>query len=95
MIERFMSGLVIVMGLVAAGVGIVTANHRIRAAGRAHRKISTLYAAMPEGWSSWFVGGFSSLTVGTHWLRATLALTGWRLAGVFLMGLGPRLFWRV
>lgn len=93
--ERFMSGLVIVMGLVAAGVGIATANRRVRAAGRAHRKISTLYAAMPEGWSSWFVGGFSSLTVGTHWLRATLALTGWMLAALSLIGLGLKLFWRV
>ena len=95
MTERFMSGLVMVMGLIAAGVGMATARYRIRAASRAHRRISTLYATMPEGWSSWFVGGFSSLTVGTSWLWATLAFVGWTLAGLFLVGLSLQLFWRV
>ena len=94
MAERFMSGLVIVMGLISAGVGIATARHRFRVAGRAYRKIASLYAATPEGWASWFLGGFSNLTVGTHWLLATAALTMWLIAGVVLVGLGLQLFWR-
>ena len=91
MIERVMSGLVIVTGLTATSVGVLAATHRLRAASRAYRKTETLYAAMPDGWGSWFLGGFSSLTVWTHWLLAAIALTGWVLAGVFLMSLGLRL----
>lgn len=94
MAEQFMSGLVIVMGLMSAGVGVATARRRCRAAGRAYRKIESLYAATPEGWASWFLGGFSSLTVGTHWLLATAALTIWTVAGAVLVGLGLQLFWR-
>ena len=89
-----MSGLVIVMGLLSAGVGMVSAAHRLRRADRAHRRITTLAAVMPEGWASWFVGGFSSLSVGTYWLWATAALLGWSTAGLLLIGLGLRLFWR-
>ncbi len=94
MMERFMSGLVIAMGLIATGVGIATAMHRLRVAGRVHRKFATLYATTPEGWASWFLGGFSSLTVGSHWFWATAALTGWSVAGLCLIGLGLQLFWR-
>ena len=94
MTEQFMSGLVIVMGLLSAGVGVSTARRRFRAAGRIYRKTASLYAATPEGWASWFLGGFSSLTVGTHWLVATAALTIWTMAGVVLVGLGLQLFWR-
>ena len=93
--ERFMSGLVIAMGLLSAGVGMVAARHRLRSADRAHRRITTRYAAMPEGWTSWFVGGFSSLAVGTHWLWVVVALLGWSMVGLFLIGLGLRLYWRI
>ncbi len=94
MVERMMSGLVIIMGLIATGVGITTAMSRLRVASRAYRRTATLYASMPEGWTSWFLGGFSSLTVGSHWLWATVALTGWTVAGAFLIGLGLQLLCR-
>ena len=94
MTERVMSGFVIATGLVSSGVGILTAMHRVRLAVRAYRKTETLYAAMPEGWTSWFLGGFSGLTAGTHWLRAIAALAGWMMVGALLIGLGVALFWR-
>ena len=89
-----MSGLVIAMGLLSAGVGMVAAMHRLQSGARAYRRLTALYAVMPEGWTSWFVGGFSTLTVGTYWLWATAILVGWSVAGFFLIGLGLRLFWR-
>ena len=94
MTEQLSSGLVIVTGIIATGAGALLAANHLREAGRAYRKTRSLYEAMPEGWSSWFVGGFSGLTMGTHCLWATLTLLGWTLAGVSLIALGLRLFWR-
>lgn len=91
MVERVVSGLVIVTGLVAGAVGITAAAGRLRTAARAHRRIETLSEAMPEGWSSWFLGGFSAVTMGTHWVRALVILAGWTMAGLCLIGLGLRL----
>ncbi len=85
------SGLVIVTGVIAGSVGVATASSRLRVACRAYHKTATLYASMPEGWSSWFLGGFSELTLGTHWLWAGLALLGWLIAGVGFVSLGFRL----
>ncbi len=95
MTEHLISGLVIVTGLTAAGTGLALAGSRLRAAGRAYRKTKTLYAAMPDGWSSWFLEGFSGVALGTHWVWAVLTLLGWTLAGVCLIGLGLQLFHRV
>ena len=94
MTERIVSGLVIATGLISAGVGVAAATSRVKDAGRASRRTASLYQTMPEGWASWFVGGFSALTIGTHWLWAAVALTGWTIAGACLIGLGLRLFWR-
>jgi hypothetical protein len=91
MIDGMMGILVIATGVVSAGVGIAIALQRLRVARRAYRRTATLYAAMPEGWSSWFVGGFSSLTVGSHGLVALAAFLGWSMAGLGLIGLGLRL----
>ena len=89
-----MSGLLVVMGLMAASVGVATAMHRLRVARRAYRKTETLYASLPEGWTSWFLGGFSGFTLGAHRLRAAITLTGWFIGGLWLIGLGLRVFWR-
>ena len=94
MIGQLVSGLVVVTGLTALGVGVAAAASRLRGADRAYRKTEMLYAGMPEGWTSWFLGGFSTLTAGTHWLRAMAALVGWMAAGALLIGLGLALFWR-
>ena len=94
MTQHVMNGLVIVTGLIATAVGIVAAAGRLRAAGRAHRRIETLYASMPEGWSSWFLGGFSDVTLGARWLRALAVLVIWTLTGAWFIGLGLRAFWR-
>ena len=93
MIARLaMSGLVVLMGLLAIGVGMAMARRHLQTAGRAYRKTETLYEAMPEGWGSWFLGGFSGLTMGAHSLWAAAALTGWTVAGLLLIGLGLRVF---
>jgi len=94
MTDDLVSGLVILAGLISAGVGITIATSRFRAAARAYRKTGTLCETMPEGWGSWFLEGFSGLTMGTHSLRAVAALAGWALAGLCLIGLGLLLFWR-
>ena len=94
MTEQVVSGLVIATGLISTGVGLTIAGRRLRHAGRAYRRTQTLYETLPEGWASWFLQGFSGLTVGTHWLRAILAFTGWALAGLGLISLGLRLVWR-
>ena len=93
MSERIISGLVILMGLIAGGVGVAMARHQLHAAGRVHRKTELLYAAMPEGWGSWFLGGFSILPAGSRWLWAAAALASWTLIGLLLIGLGIRLGW--
>ncbi|MBI4341480.1 MAG: hypothetical protein HY598_04275 [Candidatus Omnitrophica bacterium] len=95
MTQRLISTLVVITGVLAASVGLLIAAGRLRAAGRAYRKIGTLYETMPEGWSSWFLGGFSGLTPGTQWLRALAALAVWVTVGAWFIGLGLRLFWRV
>ena len=88
------SGLAIVIGMISACIGTVWAAHRLRTVGRAYRKTATLYATMPDGWSSWFLGGFSELAVGAGWFRAAAAWIVWMVAGLGLIGLGLRLFWR-
>jgi len=94
MTEQLISVLVVVTGLIAAAAGTALAVSRLRTAGRAYRKTETLYAAMPEGWSSWFLGGFSGLTMGAHGVWAAAIFVGWTLAATLLVTLGLRLLWR-
>ena len=95
MTERIIFGLIILIGIIAAWVGVLLANSRIRSANRAYQKTALLYATMPDGWSSWFMNGFSGVAIGTHLLRATLVFTAWAIAGLFLVVLGIQLFYRV
>lgn len=94
MTEYLLSGLVIVTGVTASCVGLAAAAGRLKDASRAYQRIARLYNAMPEGWSSWFLGGFSGLTLGSRWLWAAAVLTGWTIAGLCLIGLGLQLVWR-
>jgi hypothetical protein len=94
MTEQLISALVIVTGLIAAAAGSALAVSHLRSAGRAYRRTETLYATMPESWSSWFLGGFSGLTMGAHGVWAAAIFVGWTLAGTLLVSLGLRLFWR-
>ena len=86
--EQVLSVLMMTTGVLAASVGVAAARSRVRAAQRAYEKTSTVYAAMPEGWSSWFLGGFSSLTMATRALRAAGAWLAWTVLGVGLIGCG-------
>ena len=93
--ERVVGALVIAMGVISAWVGIIAAMSHLRTADRAYRRTETLSTVMPEGWGAWFVGGFAHVTVGAHWVWATVALIGWTIAGLLLVGLGLQVFWRV
>ena len=93
MLEGTASGLLILMGLISVWVGMALASTRLEAAGRAYRKTETLYETMPEGWASWFLGGFSGVAMGTHWLWAAMALAAWVMVAVCLIGLGFQVVW--
>jgi len=93
--DRVIGSVVITIGVLAFGVGILLARTRLRLAHRAHQRTAALYAAMPESWSAWFLGGFSTLTAGTSRLWAVGAWLVWTLAGLGLLGLGVRLLARV
>ena len=91
MTQWVMGGVLIIMGLVAAGVGMVLARYGLRAAHRHYHRTASLSAATLEGWDSWFLGGFSGMTMGIRWLYAVVSWLLWTLAGVGLVGLGFRL----
>ena len=91
MLQRVLGGVLIVMGLVAAGVGMVLARHGFRAARRTYHRTASLSAATLEGWDAWFLGGFSGMTMGIRWLSTIAAWLAWTLAGIGLVGLGFRL----
>ena len=95
MAELFISGLLIAMGFISAGVGIAIAASRLRTARRAYRRTVALHTATSGGWGAWFLGGFSGVTMGTQWLSAVTVWFIWTLAGVCLISLGIRLFSRV
>lgn len=92
MTERWISALIILTGVIAASVGLLITVSRLRAAGRAYRKIGTFYDTMSDGWSFWFLGGFSGLTMGTHWLWAMATLTVSMSVGIWFIACGLRLF---
>ena len=95
MTSLVMGAMVIATGVVTAGVGIVVAQHALRTARRAYHRTASLSAAASEGWGTWFLGGFSGITMGIRWLYAVTAWITWTLAGVCLIGLGIRLVSRV
>ncbi|MBI4341838.1 MAG: hypothetical protein HY599_00550 [Candidatus Omnitrophica bacterium] len=85
------SVLLIVMGLISAGVGALVARHALRAAHRTHHRTVSLSPATLDGWDAWFLDGFSALTAGIRWLSALGVWLGWTVAGAGLMWLGLRL----
>ena len=91
MSDLIISGLVITTGVMSAGVGWLTAVHRLQIARRAYRRTEALNADLLGGWNDWFLGGFAGVSLGTQWLSATAAWLLWTLAGVGLITLGVRL----
>ena len=95
MAELVVGSLVMAMGLIAAGVGVIIARRALQTAQRAHHRTAAISAATLEGWDSWFLGGFSHLAMGIHWLYAVSVWLAWTLAGAGLIGLGIGLLLRV
>ncbi len=89
--HEMIGGMTIVMGLIAACVGMVVANHSIRSARRAYRRTTLHSAATLGGWGSWFLSGFSGVTMGVQWLYAVGMWLIWTAAGFGLIWLGIRL----
>ena len=89
-----MGGLVMATGCVSVVVGMAVAMYYLNRARRTYHRTVSLSAAAPEEWGSWFLGGFSSLTMGIRWLYAIAAWLALTLAGMGVIGLGIRLFGR-
>lgn len=85
-------GCVVVMGLVAAAIGMVIAGHYFRDAHRSHHRAALRSSAMTNGWNVWFFGGFSGISLGIRGVLAILAWLAWTLAGLGFIGLGARFF---
>jgi len=92
MAQAVMGGLTIVMGLVAAGVGLVMAQHQLHVAHQSYHRMATRNAAMAWDLRAWFFGGFSGVTCGLRGLYAVALWLAWTVAGVGVVGLGIRLF---
>lgn len=86
--QWLLSVLMMATGLAAAAVGCVSANHALRSARRSHQRIAALAGTTADGWGAWFLGGFSSVSLGFRWIRALLVWAAWTLAGIGLIGLG-------
>ena len=88
--QLVMGGLMIATGLVALAVGCVMAGHALRDARRAYLRTASLSTATLESWSSWFLDGFSGVTMGIRWLFAIGLWLGWTVIGICLIGVGIR-----
>ena len=72
-------------------MGAALAKDRLQAVHRTYQRTATLSASSGQGWSEWFVGGFSGIAMGFRWLSIIAASLAWTLAGVGLIGLGVQL----
>ena len=78
-------------GLVALGVGFVVASGQLRTARRVYNRTLARFGTILDGWASWFLVGFSTVTMGIHGVSAVAAWLVWTAAGTCLIGLGIRL----
>ena len=86
-----MGGLVMTMGFMTMGLGVGVARHSLAMARRVYQRTTSLATATMDGWDAWFLGGFSSLTMGIRWWSAISVGAVLTLTGVCLIGLGIRL----
>ena len=73
---------------------MVAARQGVRTARQSYHRTAALSTAASEGWSGWFLGGFSSVGMGIRRLSAVTTWMAWTLAGAGLIGLGIRFFGR-
>ena len=88
---HLVSGLMMTTGVLAGGVGALTARQMLQDAGRAHARIVSRTTGILESWDAWFLGGFSRIAMGVRWLFAMVAWIGWTLVGMGCIGLGIQL----
>ena len=89
------SVLLVIIGLVSAGVGVVVARHTVRVAHKTYHRIAALSPSTLEGWDDWFLNGFSGIATGIRWLSALWAWLAWTLAGMGFLWLGLHLITRI
>ena len=90
MSQILISGLTMMMGLIAVGIGSLIAAARLRAAQRVYQRATLCSGTVREGWASWFVDGFSTVAMGRRWLSAAAVWLSWTLVGAGLVWLGLR-----
>jgi len=81
-------GVLVAMGCLSAGVGWIIAGRTLRLAHRTHGRTASRAATVLDGWDTWFLGGFSNLTMGLRSLYAMAVWAAWTVAGLALIGLG-------
>ena len=91
MSEGALSLLCVASGLGVMVSGLVITRSRVKQARRIRRKASSIHAAMPEGWGSWFFQGLSDVTTGAGLVASVGVLAFWMVFGVALVSLGVHL----
>ena len=86
-----MGTLIILSGLVIAGLGLVMALRSLRWAYRTHMRTARRSSGAVDGWESWFLGGFSTLSTGLRGLGAVTMCSAFSVTGIGLIGFGIRL----
>ena len=89
--QQLIGGCVVVMGLVAAAVGIVMASQYLQQSHQSYQRAAARSSAGTHSWNVWFLGGFSVVGLGVRGLIAVLAWLAWTLAGLGFIVLGARL----
>ena len=83
MIDAVMGGLIFVMGVMTAWLGLTAVHHDLKTAEQAFQRIGRPAVTTFEAWDSWFLTGFSAVTVGLRWLFAVVA---WFFLALFSTG---------
>ena len=89
-----MSSLMIAVGALAVGLGVLMARAGLRIAHRRYARTARIADANLDEWGAWFLGGFSTMTLGFRGLIAVIAWCAWTLIGVSCLGLGIQLLGR-
>ncbi len=82
------------VGVLSVGIGALMARDGLRSAHRRHDRTAGVSGADLDAWGAWFLGGFSTMTMGFRGLIAAIAWCAWTLIGMSCIGLGIQLLGR-